>query len=108
MGQLIQSIRPATAEVRFFVQRPPFQVRGSLSCIYITIHNINFGYMLAMLCLKKYISPLQVKKKPHDEESEHVFILSSMDCTVWLPTAVSIIHAVSAFPAVSAVVLATD
>ncbi len=27
-------------------------------------------------------SPLQVKNKPHDRESEHVFILDSRDCTV--------------------------
>ncbi len=26
--------------------------------------------------------PLQVKNKPHDDETENVFILGSMDCTV--------------------------
>ncbi len=31
---------------------------------------------------KNTFSPLQVKNKPRDEESEHAFILGSMDCTV--------------------------
>jgi hypothetical protein len=31
---------------------------------------------------KKTFSPLQVKNKPRDEETEHVFILGSVDCLV--------------------------
>jgi hypothetical protein len=32
--------------------------------------------------IKNIFTPLQVKNKPHDGESEHAFILGSMGCTV--------------------------
>jgi hypothetical protein len=39
-------------------------------------------YMLAMLYVQKYISPLKVTNKPCDRKSEHAFILGSVVCTV--------------------------
>jgi hypothetical protein len=41
---------------------------------------------------KKYISPLKVRNKPHDEDSEHVFILGSMDCMVANTTVTIFFH----------------
>ncbi len=48
-----------------------------------TVTNSNIYCLCIMLCAKvNTFSPLQVKNKPGDGESEHAFILASMDHTI--------------------------
>jgi hypothetical protein len=71
-------------EVRFLVERATFPCKRVIFTFVNTPYTINIICICAcrIVCLKKIFSPLQVKNKPRDGESEHAFILGSMVCTV--------------------------
>jgi hypothetical protein len=83
MMQLTLSMGPARAEVWFFVQRATVPSKRA-SFLY-TPHMLLVECMMLLCCtyvFKNIFSPLQIKNKPHDRESEPVFILGSIDCVV--------------------------
>jgi hypothetical protein len=85
MRQLTLSMGQQGQRFAASFKEPPFQVKG-LSFIFNIYkwHTCNNILYMLLYCgfLKNTFSPLQVKNKPRDEESEHAFILGSMDCTV--------------------------
>jgi hypothetical protein len=86
-------IGPARAEVCSYVQRatiPSKKVIPYINKIFInTTHAIKFNvYVSCCFCAKENtFSPLQVKNKPHDGQSENAFVLGSMDCNEVVPDA---------------------
>jgi hypothetical protein len=81
-GQLILSMGSARVEVHIRMRRATIQSKRLFFFTFISAtHAINTGRLLVMLG-EQYISPLQVKNKPRDGETEHVFILGPMDCVV--------------------------
>jgi hypothetical protein len=73
-------LKLSMGSARALYKNQPFQVRG-LSFIF-NVHKCNtcknILYMLLYNALKNTFSPLQVKTKPHEGDSEHVFILGSL------------------------------
>jgi hypothetical protein len=85
MGQLTLSMGPARVEVHSFVQRAsiPGTVRELSFTLIKATQAINIIYMCChIVCVKNTFSPMQAKNKPQGRDSEHVFILGSMDCMV--------------------------
>ncbi len=81
-GQLILSMGSARVEVRIRVQRATILSKSLFFFTFISAtHAINTcAYLLCYV--NNIFSSLQVKNKPRDRETEHVFILGSMDYTV--------------------------
>jgi hypothetical protein len=78
---------------QLFVSRPGGQRFASWGCLAsVSFLHLYTSHLLLVLCMcllccmskkkKNRSSPLQVKSKPRDGESEHAFNIGSMDCMV--------------------------
>jgi hypothetical protein len=82
IGQLTLSMGPAKVEIRLLFQRATIPCKRVIFTLVNTIHAFIIIYMLVMLCIENTFSPLQVKNKLCEGETEHGFILGSLDSTV--------------------------
>jgi hypothetical protein len=85
-GQLILSMGLARAKVHIFVHKATTPSNSFFYTYLITTHALNIVYMFVYHGPKNIFSPLQVKYKPHDGDSEHAFVLGLLDCMVAINT----------------------